>query len=290
VRRSMFVTPIALCLLFTPAPAQTAKSHYDAGELALKAGRWVDAGREFEQAAKLAPDNNRYQSRYEAIRTEVSEWAVSAARLLMSADRNAEASRFIEDALRFDPNNAAAVGLLAQLNEVKQRLEKLYQVQTVYVGEITGTCASTITEDRCAIGEMTREQIKAALANTGRFRVILREDKGLLADATITGRAELKEVETQTTTSAQAQGTTRGAQLGTAVGGTTGGMFGGVGKKSENTSEHSTESKRTLTSESVVLSLALKSGEVVWGWDDTKACSMAKAKCAVNDLVNAARR
>jgi hypothetical protein len=275
----MLLMPIALCLLLTPAPAQTAKAHYEAGERAAKEARWVVAGRELEQAATMAPNNERYQARFAEVRIRASQWAESAARILIDADRTREARSFVNDALRFDPRNAGAAELLEQLDLTNQRHAKLNAVQTVFVEKIEGDN-----------GEMTREQIKAALANTGRFRVILREDKDNPADATITGRAELKEVETQTTISAQAQGTTQGAALGSGVGGSAGAIVGAFGRKSEKRSEHSTESKKTLTSESVVLSLTLKSGEVVWGWDDTRACNVAKAKCAVNDLVSAARR
>jgi len=53
---------------------------------------------------------------------------------------------------------------------------------------------------------------------------------------------------------------------------------------------NSSTSSLALTSEFIVLSLTLKSGEVVWGWDDTKDCNAARVKWAVNDLVSAAQK
>lgn len=280
--RSIFSMPIALCLLLTPAPAQTAKSYYEAGERAVKAGKWVEAGRELEQAARMAPNNKRYQARFAEIRIVASEWAVSAARLLMSVDRNREAQPFIDDALRFDPNNVGAANLSERLNAFNQRLAKLYAVRTVYVSQIEGDS-----------GELIREQIKASLANTGRFRV-LAENKDNVADSTISGRTEVREFGTQTTTNAQTVGSTVGGGVGGGAkgerGGVVGAVVGGFGKTSEKRSENSTTSNVALTSEAIVLSLTLKSGEVVWGWDDTKACNMARAKCAVDDLVSAAQK
>jgi hypothetical protein len=249
---------IALCLLPTSGLAQTAESYYEAGERALKDAIWVDAGRAFEQAAKIAPKIKRYQDRFAEVPMEASRRAVSAARLRLSLGLNTEAQSFIEDDLRFDPNNADAAELSEHVNALNERLSKLYAVQTVFVDKIEG--------DQ---GKMAREQLKAALANAGRFRVLIHEDKDDPADATISGRAELKEVGGQKTTSAQAEGTARGA-----------GMSG-----------RSTESQMTLTSASVVLSLTLKSGEIVWGWDDTKTCKeTAKPKCAIDGLVSTARR
>jgi len=280
--RSIFSMPIALCLLLTPASAQTAKSYYEAGERAVKAGSWVEAGRELEQAAKMAPNNKRYQARFAEIRIAASQWAVSAARLLISADRKVEAQLFIEDALRFDPNNAEAAKLMEQVNLANQRLAKLYAVRTVYVGKIEGDN-----------GELIREQIKASLANTGRFQV-LAENKDNVADSTISGRTEVREFGTQTTTNAQTVGSTVGGGVGGGAtgerGGVVGAVVGGFGKTSEKRAENSTTSNVTLTSEAVVLSLTLKSGEIVWGWDDTKACNTARVKCAVDDLASAAKQ
>jgi len=262
VRCLILAMVISMCLLPGLASAQTAKSYYEAGERAAQEGRWVDAGRAFEQAVKMAPNNKHYQGRFSEVRMEASRRAVSAARLLISADRNGEAESFIEDALRFDPNNAGAAELLQQLNSEKQRLtELLHAVRKVYVDEIKG-----------ANGEKAREQIKALLVNTGRFQVLGEEED---ADAKIGGLAELKEVATTTTSSGRVRGSADGSILGRTLG----------------TSANAVTSVRPITSESVILSLTSKSGEVIWGWDDTKACNeMARAKCAINDLANAARR
>jgi tetratricopeptide (TPR) repeat protein len=282
VRRSIFLMPFALGLLVSQAGAQTAKSHYEAGERDIKAGLGVDAGREFEQAAKMAPNNTRYQTRFAEFRIEASQWAEAAGRLLSSTSRTRDAQRFLEEALHFDPNNAAAAELLGQVKVANERFTKLYKVQTIYVGEIKGNN-----------GELIREQIKAALANAGRFRV-LAADAGNAADSTISGLTEVREIGTRTITNAQAAGSTVGGSVGGGArgnrGGVVGAVVGGFGKTSEKTIENSSTSSLALTSEAIVLSLALKSGEVVWGWDDTKGCNAARVKCAVNDLVSAAQK
>lgn len=282
MRRSTFLMPFASCLLLSPAGAQTAKSHYEAGEHDIKVGQGLDAGREFEQAAKMAPNNTRYQARFAEFRIEASQWAESAGRLLSSTNRTKDAQRFLEEALHFDPNNAAATELLDQVKVANERFAKLYRVQTIYVAEIKGDN-----------GELIREQIKAGLANAGRFQV-LAEDGGNAADSTISGLTEVREIGTQTITSAQAVGSTVGGGVGGGAtgsrGGVVGAVVGGFGKTSEKTSQNSSTSSLALTSEAIVLSLTLKSGEVVWGWDDTKGCNVARVKCAVNDLVSAAQK
>jgi hypothetical protein len=212
----------------------------------------------------MAPNNKRYQDMFAEVRIEASQWAESAARLLISADRKAEARSFIDEALRFDPDNIGATKLLEQLGGANPRLGKLNAVQTVYVDEIKGE-----------IGGRTREQIKVLLVNTGRFQVLGEENKSN-ADATIGGHAELRELAVTTTSSGTTKGNTNGGLITSAI----------IGRH-----EKSTTSVERTTSESVVLSLTNKVGEVIWGWDGTKACTAAaKAKCAVDDLVNAARR
>jgi hypothetical protein len=282
MRQSSILILITLCLSASPAWAQTAKSHYEAGELAVKQARWVEAGREFEQAAKMALNNTRYQARFAEIRIEASQWAESAGRLLFSANRTREAQRLLEEALHFDSDNAAAAELLGQVKSANERFGKLYKVQTIYVAEVKG-------DD----GELVREQIKASLANTGRFRV-LAENAENVADSTISGLTEVREIGTQTTTNAQAVGSTLGGGVGGGARGERGGavvaVVGGFGKTSEKTSENSTTSNVALTSEAIVLSLTLRSGEIIWGWDDTKGCNSARVKCAVSDLVSAAQK
>jgi tetratricopeptide (TPR) repeat protein len=113
MRHLTSVLPIVLCLVLTrPASAQSAKAHYEAGERAIKGARCVDAGREFEQAAKLASANQSYQARYSEFRPEASRCAQSAGQLLFAAGRMGEARMFLEEALRFDPQNAGAAELL----------------------------------------------------------------------------------------------------------------------------------------------------------------------------------
>jgi cytochrome c-type biogenesis protein CcmH/NrfG len=115
MRYSILTAVIALFSLI-PASAQPAKSHFQNGERLMSDGYWVFAAREFEQAVHLDPTNPRYQSRFAEVRIEASQWAESAANVLISADRNREAQSFIDDALRFDPTNARAARLLEQVN------------------------------------------------------------------------------------------------------------------------------------------------------------------------------
>jgi hypothetical protein len=119
IRTAVFVLPIVLCLALTPpASAQSAKAHYEAGEQAIKETRCVDAGREFELAAKLDPANQSYQAKYGEFRHEASKCAQSAGQLLFAAARIGEARIFLEDALRFDPQNAGAAELLERVKAV----------------------------------------------------------------------------------------------------------------------------------------------------------------------------
>ena len=257
--RVLVLTTGALCLLFTPALAQTAKAHFAAGEQAIKDVRWVEAGLQFEMAAKMAPNNRRYQERFAEVRVEASGWAESAAKLLLSAEKIREAESFVEIAARFDPNSAAVTELLEQVKVAKLRRGKFNAVQSIYVDEIKGEN-----------GEMTREQIKALLANTGRFQVLGEEKDRSRADATIGGRAELREIETLTTISAKSKAAGMGSVFGSGGGRAAGAVGGGFG----TTSDHSTTSVKPITAESVVLSLTLKSGEVIWGWDGNMPCEM----------------
>src|SRR5580658_7632722 len=113
MRHFTSVIPIVLGLALTPpASAQSARAHYEAGERAIKDARCVDAGREFELAAKLDPANQSYQAKYGEFRHEASKCAQSAGQLLFAAARIGEARIFLEDALRFDPQNAGAAELL----------------------------------------------------------------------------------------------------------------------------------------------------------------------------------
>ena len=115
MRHAVLLASVALPILLCPALAQSAKDHYAAGERAVKDAKWVEAGREFEQAARMAPDNQGYQARFAEVRIKSSEWAESAAELLLGAGRAGEARAFVEEALHFDPRNAAAAELLVRL-------------------------------------------------------------------------------------------------------------------------------------------------------------------------------
>ena len=118
MHRSPLLMVLAMCLSWALS-AQTgdAKSHYDAGEQAIKVGRWVDAGREFEEAAHLAPDNPRYQARYNEVRIEASKWAESAARIYLSLNNLQSAHLMSIQALHFDIDNQSAAKTLNETNE-----------------------------------------------------------------------------------------------------------------------------------------------------------------------------
>lgn len=114
--RPIFLLPIALCSLLTTAVAQTANTHYEAGERAINEARWVDAGRELEQAAQMDPDNQRYQAAFAEVRVEASRWAESAARIYLSVNNVQSAQLMLMQAVHFDKGNQAAATLLAAVN------------------------------------------------------------------------------------------------------------------------------------------------------------------------------
>lgn len=178
-----------------------------------------------------------------------------------------------------DPLEASQAGPWQKgLNEPEISLEwlqrivpKLRGVSRIYVAPIEG-------DD----GAMARDQIIATLANHNRFEIVNSEE---LADAVIEGRSEVRIGPTVTSSSAEARQTGVGSIGG--MGSRTGAVLGGVSVG--RAKEKSTSSTETLTGKALVLHLVLRSGETVWGWDDTSDCrSELKTKCAVEDLVASA--
>ncbi len=140
-----------ILLLALPSFAQHSKARCENGERLLKEQLYVEAAREFEHGLKADPRNKRCQAKYQAIRFEASERAVSAAQLLVSANRIKEAVPFLEDALRFDPNNAAAAQWMTWVTDrlKDDRLTNADVIQLVSVGLSTDVIAQKIRMSRC---------------------------------------------------------------------------------------------------------------------------------------------
>jgi hypothetical protein len=133
---------------------------------------------------------------------------------------------------------------------------KFDPIRKVFVEEIGGNT-----------GPQLRDRLIADLVNSTRFTAV--EDPAL-ADAVIRGRSDSMNDTTEVDSKARGGGGAIG-----------GGVFT-AGKSSSVT--------HVIVSESVSVRLTLPSGEVIWGWDDTKSCKQSKAKCAVDDLTFAATR
>jgi hypothetical protein len=159
------------------------------------------------------------------------------------------------------------------LEWLQRIVPKLETVARVYVAEIDGDA-----------GEMARDQIIATLANNSRFQVVNSDE---LADAVIVGRAELRTGPTITSGSAEGRETGIGSIGG--LGSRRTALVGGIA--TGHTKEKSTSSTLTVTERALVLHVVLRSGETVWGWDDTTSCdSDLKTRCAIRDLVAVAGR
>jgi hypothetical protein len=133
---------------------------------------------------------------------------------------------------------------------------KFDPIQKIYVDEIGGNT-----------GPILREQIIAAIVNSGRFAAVEESDK---ADAVLRGRSDSEEDATKVTTSGRGGG----------------GAIGGV----VITGNRSSSITQRVVTEVVSIRLTIPGGDVVWAWDGTKPCRLTKAQCAINDLTLAASR
>jgi hypothetical protein len=143
-------------------------------------------------------------------------------------------------------------------------------------------------------GNLIREQLIALISNSGRFQVV--SERGN-ADATLTGIAEPRGEETKVVSSSASSGASVGVvnaavvASGVSAGSTrNANATGSLQRLSANTaSGTSVTDSLILVSDTVVLRLTLPKGEIVWAWDDTRACHQSRTKCAVEDLLTAAR-
>jgi hypothetical protein len=127
---------------------------------------------------------------------------------------------------------------------------KFDSIRKIYVEELGGNT-----------GPILRDQIIAALVNSGRFVAVEKPD---LSDATIRGRSDSTSNATAVSTTSRNNAS---AIAGVVIG----------GAKSASVTEE-------IVKDSVSVRLTLPSGEVIWAWDGSKPCSQAKAQCAVQDL------
>jgi len=170
-----------------------------------------------------------------------------------------EAGGEMEWAATTGPNQRGLNAPSLELVALQRLVPKLRSVYRVFIGEIGGTA-----------GAVARDKLLALLANEQRFQVVETVE---VADAIIAGHSDLLVGPTVSTTNGS-----RGAAV--AVIGNT--ALGGGGGTST-----------TITSSSTALSLALhaslRSGETVWGWDDSNGCgAWPKTQCAVADLIGCA--
>jgi hypothetical protein len=136
-------------------------------------------------------------------------------------------------------------------------------------------------------GPMVREQLMAILTNTTRFTAV---EDSTSADARLRGRAESRVAGYATDSSTRGGGIAFGSAT---VSATRSGSVGSAradSRESVITNSRSKSITEDLMANEVVLRLVLPSGETLWAWDDTKTCTIQKAKCAVDDLVEAAAK
>jgi len=144
-------------------------------------------------------------------------------------------------------------------------VNKLGPVRKLYVEQIEG-----------GNGLMSRDQLKALIANSHRFELVADPAK---ADALLQGRSETRDGGFVFRSSQHSD------TLGLAV------PIAGTVVAGGNAKADSQGRTDTLVAESLALRLVLpSSGENVWAWDDTKSCYRAKAACAVEDMVVVANK
>ena len=144
---------------------------------------------------------------------------------------------------------------------------KLHTIRRLFVDSIEGNN-----------GPMAREQVMALLATSGHFEVT--EDR-TAADAVVKGRSEVRESATRYSS----EEVRKGVALGNASTGPLGAFIAGSARSA---TQSAAQSEAVLT-ERLVLRLTMRTGHILWGWDDSTLCVQAKAKFAVDNLIQAAR-
>jgi hypothetical protein len=148
----------------------------------------------------------------------------------------------------------ASIVALAE-KPVQNANPKLATVRKIFVEPIEGNS-----------GTLARNRLMALIANSGRFEVV--EDRKM-ADAMLKGLAETQDAGVAVT--AQGEGGT----------GFIKGYLDAAGRKSSAT---------RIINATLIIRLALPTGEIVWAWDDTKKCKRdSKSQCAVEDLLAQAK-
>lgn len=132
----------------------------------------------------------------------------------------------------------------------------MQSVFALYVAPIKGTD-----------GDVARNEIIAGLIGNQRFKVVETPE---LADAIISGAAEL------------------GTPTIKSSGWATSRITAGLGRI-DGDGSNSSIMTRSYKAKSLVLHATLRSGEVIWGWDDTSRCLRnSNVQCAVEHLSNSA--
>jgi hypothetical protein len=165
---------------------------------------------------------------------------------------------------------------------VRQRLQSSIPFGESYVEEFGGNT-----------GLLLREHVIGDLANSARFVPV--EEPGN-ADAFIRGRSDSQQQGTKVSNSGTESGSSRSGVSAVAIAGS---VFGSVRTRGQAASS-STSVSENVISETISLRLTVPSGDVIWGWDETKPCvsnlvgpefsMIAKARCAVQDLTGLANQ
>ncbi len=172
----------------------------------------------------------------------------------------------VNEALIFDASSKVKIPntmhnvVIASMDQyappVPRAPSRFEQIHKIFVDELGGNT-----------GPELRDRLIATIVNTGRFTAVEKAD---LADAVLRGRSD-------TTSPATAVSSTSNGGAGAV-----GGIVLAGGKMSSVT--------QAIVHEAVSVRLTLSSGEVIWGWDDSKPCKESKARCAIDDLTSTAKR
>jgi hypothetical protein len=168
------------------------------------------------------------------------EWTLTSPRKLPELSHSATILEFRQPALPPAPRTPS----------------KFDPVHKIYVEELGGNT-----------GPILREQIIAAIVNSGRFSAV---EIVTSADAVLHGRSDSLDDATKVTTSGHGSG----------------GAIGGVvitGGKSSSVTQR-------VVTEIDTLRLTVPSGDVIWAWDGAGPCALTKARCAIENLTTAARQ
>lgn len=182
------------------------------------------------------------------------------------------------------PNEIRASGIALTVSDLEQ--DRFADVHKIFVENLEGG-------DFGNISDLVRDQVMAAVVNSARFQLV--DDKSQ-ADAIIRGRAEQRELATETRSKGREQTSNRASGIAGGIGTGTAGnrsavVTGLVMGRTKSKGEVDSESKsrtEVLFSEHVILRLTTISGESIWAWDDTRPCEGSHAKCALENLRMAA--